>query len=178
MEGKVAPVRRLMERPGKVPALMRVRHRRRNCRRHKLMPEVLWLRRKDASLFIATQTGGRGNGQRPNGTPGAAATRPPDVTPTPYSGPTQEIVTDSNTKLYKDVTQYNFQPGQNNNANNTGIQQKVEAVTSLDDLLGQDSTYGSLTVWGTKNGEQDYGECRRLSGAYDAPREWNQPVSA
>jgi hypothetical protein len=112
------------------------------------------VRRQDASLFIVTQTGGRGNGQRPNGTPGAAVTRSPDVTPTPYSGPTQEIVTNSNTKLYKDVTQYNFQQGQNNNANNTGIQQKVEAVTSLDDLLGQESTYGSLTVWGTKNGEQ------------------------
>jgi hypothetical protein len=64
------------------------------------------------------------------------------------------VLTNSSTKLYKDVTQYNFQPGQNNANNNTGMQQKVEAAKSLDDLLGTDATNGTLTVWGTKNGDQ------------------------
>ena len=117
----------------------------------------IFVRRQDASLFIGTETGGRGagNGPRSNGTPGAQGTRrAPDVTPTPYNGPTQEVVTNSSTKLYKDVTQYNFQPGQNNANNNTGMQQKVEAAKSLDDLLGTDATNGTLTVWGTKNGDQ------------------------
>ena len=117
----------------------------------------IFVRRQGASLFIGTETGGRGagNGARPNGTPGAQGTRrAPDVTPTSYNGPTQEVVTNSSTKLYKDVTQYNLQPGQNGSNNNTGVQQKVEAVQSLDDLLGTEATSGTLTVWGTKNGDQ------------------------
>ncbi len=120
-------------------------------------PDVtgIFVRRQDTSLFIGTETAGRGagNGFRPNGTPGAQGTRrAPSVTPTPYNGPTQEVVTNSSTKFYKDVTQYNFQPGQNNSSNTTGMQQKVEAAQSLDDLLGADATNGTLTVWGTKNG--------------------------
>jgi hypothetical protein len=119
----------------------------------------LFVRRQDASLFIAAM-GSRngGNGQRPNGgTPGAQGTRRApngDATPGPYNGPTQEVVTNSDTKLYKDVTEYNFQAGQANNANNAGVQQKVEAVSSLDDLLGADATNGTLSIWGTKNGDQ------------------------
>jgi hypothetical protein len=123
-------------------------------------PDVtgIYVRRQDANLFIGTVMGGRGagNGARGNGTPGAAGTRTaPAVTPTPYNGPVTEVITTSSTKLYKDVTQNTFQRGQNNtNGNTSGIQQKVQAASSLDDLLGTDAANGTMTVWGTKTGEQ------------------------
>ncbi|HEY3342211.1 MAG TPA: hypothetical protein VGK81_09345 [Anaerolineae bacterium] len=124
-------------------------------------PDVtgIYLRRQDVNLFIGTVMGGRGSGNgggRANGTPGAAGTRvSPAVTPTPYNGPTTEVLTNSSTKLYKDVTPINFQRGQNNgNSNTTGIQQQVQAVNTLDDLFGTDTANGTVTVWGTKNGEQ------------------------
>ncbi len=124
----------------------------------------LFVRRDGANLYVGTSFGqGQGQGQgRPQRTPGASGTRraPNGGTPFTYNGPTVEVITDSNTKFYKDVTMMNFQGGAGNGVNgasgstNAPVQQQVQSVNTLDDLLGGDTSNGVMTVWGTKNGDQ------------------------
>ena len=114
------------------------------------------VKRQGGSIFVGTGGFGRGgqaaNGARPTRDPNATR-QPvdPNATRAPYTGPETEVVTNSNTKLYKDVTQFNFQPG---NQNTTGVQEKVQPVDTLDNLLGSDANFGTVRVWGTKNGDQ------------------------
>ena len=61
-----------------------------------------------------------------------------------------QVVTNASTKFYEDITQMNPQSGQNAQ----GMQQKVQAVDTLDALLGADAANGALTAWGDKNGDQ------------------------
>jgi hypothetical protein len=127
--------------------------------------EGFFVKRQDASLFVGT--GQQGNPRRGNGTPGTPGTPrapgtpgTPDATrraqfagtPVPYTGPETEVLTDSSTKFYKDVTQMDFQNAQNGQAQS--MQQVVQAARSLDELLGQATTGGTLTVWGSKNGDK------------------------
>ncbi|MCL4506432.1 MAG: hypothetical protein M1434_04960 [Chloroflexi bacterium] len=113
------------------------------------------VRRQGSNVFVGTGGFGRAqgnNGARPTRDPNATR-QPvdPNATRAPYNGPETEVVTDSNTKLYKDVTQFNFQQGGQNTA---AVQEQVQSVDTLDNLLGSDTTFGTVTVWGTKKGDQ------------------------
>ncbi len=122
----------------------------------------LFVRRDGANLYVGTGFGlGQGQGRGPGrGQPpranGAVGTRraPNNGVPFAYNGPTIEVITNSSTKLYKDVTVMNFQNRPGNRGNGNPLQQQVQAVTSLDDLIGANAIDGVMTVWGTKNGNQ------------------------
>jgi hypothetical protein len=128
------------------------------------------VKRADASLFVGTgfgngqggngQGGNRGNGTRqPNANGGTrqpnanGGTRQPNAnggTPFAYSGPQTEVLVDSGTKYFKDISVVDFQTMQNGQ----GYQQKVQSVDTLDNLLTGDTTGGTVEVWGTQNGNQ------------------------
>ena len=114
------------------------------------------VRRQGASLFVGAgqgmpgQAGGApaaGSGTRtpPNGTHTV-----PDGTPPAYTGVQVKVTIGSATKLYKDVTQVS------NAANGTAtpVQQELQTVNTLDSLITADTTGGTVTAWGSKNGEK------------------------
>jgi len=103
--------------------------------------------RKDNSLFIQTfsmDTTGGGTGVVV--VSGSAASADGPVTNiSGTSGPKVEVVVTNNTKIYKDVTPMNLNPGERT----TKIQQTVEPA-SLNDISSQTM----ITVWGRKVGDR------------------------
>lgn len=106
-------------------------------------PEVVGIfsERKDNTIFVQEiPMSPEGGGVIVAGGDGGASTGPAFST----GGPIVEVVVTSDTLIYVDVTQIDFQSG-----NTEGIQQEIEGG-SLDDVNNQTM----MTVWGRKVGDR------------------------